>query len=123
MCAPSPSASWLTGSSIDTPPGACWLMTAYAASDASCDASTEISSDSIHLQGKLSAVAIQPADALAALRRVDLFAGLSEPELNALAGTLHSKRYDAGQVIFLRGDPGSSLYLVRSGRVRVVLTS
>ncbi len=96
---------------------------AYAASDASCEASTEISSQSIHLQGKLSAVAIQPADALAALRRVDLFAGLSEPELNALAGTLHSERYDAGQVIFLRGDPGSSLYLVRSGRVRVVLTS
>src|SRR5437762_12430645 len=83
MCAPSPSASWLTGSSIDTPPGACWLMTAYAASDASCDASTEISSHSIHLQGKLSAVAIQPADALAALRRVDLFAGLSEPELRS----------------------------------------
>jgi len=54
---------------------------------------------------------------------VDLFAGLGESELSELARVLQSKRCDAGQVICLRGDPGSSLYLIRGGQVRVVLTS
>ncbi len=68
-------------------------------------------------------MAIPASGALEALRRVALFSGLSEEQLTELALRLHSKRYDAGQVICLRGDPGNSLYLIRSGRIRVVLTS
>jgi CRP-like cAMP-binding protein len=58
-----------------------------------------------------------------ALRRVELFSGLDTDQLAELAGKLRGKRCAAGQVICLRGDPGNSLYLIRSGRVRVVLTS
>ena len=60
---------------------------------------------------------------LAALRHVDLFADVPQPVLATLAGTMQRKLFDAGTVIFLRGDPGTSLYLIHTGRVRIGLSS
>lgn len=57
------------------------------------------------------------------LRRVDLFSQFPTTELAALGQRLQRKRYHAGQVIFQRGDPGSSLLLITSGQVRIALTS
>lgn len=50
-----------------------------------------------------------PAPLVAALARVD--------------GCLPRRRYAKGEVIFLQGDPGTSLFIVESGRVKITLSS
>jgi CRP-like cAMP-binding protein len=57
------------------------------------------------------------------LCRVDLFAVLAAPEQAQLATLFRRRRYRSGAVLFLRGDPGASLYLVEEGWVRLVLAS
>lgn len=55
----------------------------------------------------------------ALLRRVPLFAELSEQEAAHIAAVAVSRRFEAGTRIFQEGDSGDSCYVVRSGRVRV----
>lgn len=55
----------------------------------------------------------------AALRRITLFAGLSDAALIALAARARVRRYRKGEVLFHRDDPGTSLFLVESGRVKI----
>jgi CRP-like cAMP-binding protein len=62
-----------------------------------------------------------PGEAI--LSRVDLFAALSPQERAQLATVLHRRRFPKGAVLFLRGDPGSSLCIVEEGWVKLVLTS
>lgn len=57
------------------------------------------------------------------LERAELFAGLSRETLSAIAGAMRPETYTAGQTIFSRGETGSNLYLVTSGRVRISVTS
>lgn len=57
------------------------------------------------------------------LRHTALFSGLTDDELGLLALQLVRHTFGAGVVIFHRGTPGSALYLVESGRVRVFLLS
>jgi CRP-like cAMP-binding protein len=61
--------------------------------------------------------------AAAVLGRVPLFAGLSADELAGLATGLRARQYARGEVVFLAGDPGSSLCIVESGRVRLGFSS
>jgi CRP-like cAMP-binding protein len=63
-----------------------------------------------------------PADATT-LGRVPLFSGLAEADLAALAGRLRSRRYGRGEAVFLHGDPGTSLCIVETGRVKLGFTS
>jgi CRP-like cAMP-binding protein len=60
------------------------------------------------------------ATLLAATR---LFAGLDEETLGRLAERSTLRRYRRGQVIFAQGDPGDSLFVVASGRVKVMVGS
>lgn len=60
---------------------------------------------------------------VAALRRVPFLTVLPERELEQLALQTHPRRYRAGDIIFHREDPGSTLYIVQSGRVKLVLAS
>ena len=46
---------------------------------------------------------------------------LDEKDLAALAADLDVVRFSAGQVLFNYGDPGDSLYVIRSGEVEVFL--
>jgi CRP-like cAMP-binding protein len=62
-----------------------------------------------------------PAPAI--LERVPLFEGLAGAPLDALAGHLRRRRYAKGEVVFLRGDPGTNLCIVEEGGVKIVLTS
>ncbi len=57
------------------------------------------------------------------LAQVSLFAELSEGELESLAAGLERRRYARGQTIFMRGDPGTSLYIIESGIVKIIVTS
>lgn len=62
-------------------------------------------------------------DELSALAGVPLFADLEQAEIERLGAGLRRRQYTKGQAIVLRGDPGSTLYIVRSGLVKVVVTS
>lgn len=58
-------------------------------------------------------------DRMEFLKRVPLFAGLSDAELRALAADLMARRFTAGETIFCEGDVGRVLYLVAEGQVRI----
>jgi CRP-like cAMP-binding protein len=59
----------------------------------------------------------------AALRRVGLFASLSDGQLSELARVARRYRYDRDEVIFYQGDPGDTFYVILSGQVKVGVTS
>ena len=53
------------------------------------------------------------------LAEVPLFQLLSEDERNLLATELDLVRYGAGEIVFVTGDPGDSMYVIRKGEVEV----
>ena len=55
------------------------------------------------------------------LRTVPLFSKLDAEELRRFAELTRQKHYPKGSVIVFEEDPGDSLFVVRSGRVKVVL--
>ena len=58
------------------------------------------------------------------LAKTSLFGPLADADRRAVAQEMRETAFDAGQVIFARGDPGREIYLVGSGRVRLsILTS
>ncbi|MBI3969213.1 MAG: Crp/Fnr family transcriptional regulator [Chloroflexi bacterium] len=59
----------------------------------------------------------------ALLQKVDLFAELPLDELARLAAAVRRRRFPKGSVIFHETDPGLGLYVIESGRVKIVLTS
>lgn len=52
-----------------------------------------------------------------------LFRGLGEAELERLTRHLHRRRFQRGEPIFRKGDPGDSVMAVGSGRVRISSSS
>ena len=57
------------------------------------------------------------------LKRVQIFAGLDDRELRALAARAVRKKYEADQQIFSEGEPCAGLYVVASGKIRIFKTS
>jgi len=53
------------------------------------------------------------------LRGIPLFAGLTETESTVLGRLLRSRRYERGATIFHQGDPGTCLYLISSGVIKI----
>jgi CRP/FNR family cyclic AMP-dependent transcriptional regulator len=60
---------------------------------------------------------------LADLRRTDLFGSADPALLTPLAAKAFLRRFAAGQVVFTEGEPSDHLYVVRDGRVRVLMRS
>jgi CRP/FNR family cyclic AMP-dependent transcriptional regulator len=56
-----------------------------------------------------------------ALRRVPLFAELSDEEIERVADLARERAYPKGSVILFEDDPGDALYVVATGSVKVVL--
>lgn len=61
------------------------------------------------------------SDPAALLRRVPLFAGLSEETLAGLAGRLRRRTFRRGTTIFHKDQAGDALHVIASGRVRFFL--
>jgi CRP/FNR family transcriptional regulator, cyclic AMP receptor protein len=57
------------------------------------------------------------------LSHVSLFADLDEDHLRQVAEQLRPRRYRRGETVFVTGDPGTSLCMVSTGRVKLALTS
>jgi CRP/FNR family cyclic AMP-dependent transcriptional regulator len=65
---------------------------------------------------------VQP-DVLGELRRTSLFASARDDQLRPLTDRAYTRRLAPGQILFTEGEPSEHLYVVRSGRVRIVVTS
>jgi len=57
------------------------------------------------------------------LKRVHLFQSLSDEDSERLAASLRHRPLKKGETLFRKGDEGNSLYIVRSGSIRIVLPS
>ena len=57
------------------------------------------------------------------LRNVSFFAGLSDQELEVLADSLGKRTFGKGMIIFHKGSPGQTLYIIESGKVRIFILS
>jgi len=55
------------------------------------------------------------------LQSIPLFRHLAEDEIHRLADLARQRKYPKGSVILFEDDPGDALYVVVSGRVKVVL--
>lgn len=60
-------------------------------------------------------------DILAALKQVPLFEDLSRSELKKILRILHERTYQPGEVIFREGDPGAGMFIIRKGKVNIVI--
>ena len=58
---------------------------------------------------------------LEALRKSDLFEGLSDDELAAIAKMAREEVYDTGATIFRENEVAKNLYIVREGRVAILI--
>ncbi len=58
-------------------------------------------------------------DRIEFLKRLPLFADLDDAEIAALSKDFTSRHFQQGDMIFLQGDPGQTLFLIESGRVRI----
>lgn len=65
----------------------------------------------------------QDAAALAILKKVSVFSGLTEPEFSFLASHVLQRKYASGELIFTEGDECAGLYVVQSGNVRIFKSS
>jgi CRP-like cAMP-binding protein len=64
-----------------------------------------------------------PSALLAGLRGHHLFAGLSPPQMQRLLSLSHVEQYEAGHILFDRGQPAQHFFLVVEGQVNLVLYS
>jgi CRP/FNR family transcriptional regulator len=48
-----------------------------------------------------------------------LFSGLKPEELAAVASRAHRQCFEAGESVFLQGDPAKSIYLIKSGTIKL----
>jgi CRP/FNR family cyclic AMP-dependent transcriptional regulator len=62
-------------------------------------------------------------DVTGILRQTDLLCSVSAPDLEAVIAVSRLRAFRRGQVVFTRGDPGDTLIVVISGRVKVVVRS
>lgn len=64
-----------------------------------------------------------PSHAAETLRRVPIFNGLTETELQFLAERAVPRNYSKGELLFTEGDPCTGLFIIESGKVRIFKSS
>lgn len=60
-----------------------------------------------------------PADAAAALERVDLFADMNRRQVEELAGLLKERRFAQGETVILEGSGAAAFFMIKSGEATV----
>lgn len=64
-----------------------------------------------------------PLNARTIIERNTLFRGLAMATIEQVAALANRRNYEEGAVVFLRGDPGESLYGVVTGKVRISVSA
>lgn len=49
-----------------------------------------------------------------------LFSGLTPRELRNLSSILHHRTYQEGESVFLKGQPGAAMFIIKSGQVNII---
>jgi CRP/FNR family transcriptional regulator, cyclic AMP receptor protein len=62
----------------------------------------------------------QALERVEALRRSPLFTGMPVAVVAELAETVHERRYRRDEFLYVEGDPGLGIYIIRRGSVRLV---
>ncbi len=57
------------------------------------------------------------------LRTVEMFSGLSDNQIEKLAGSFEEQEYKRDEILFSQGQQGDRLYLIRDGFVEVLVDS
>jgi len=57
------------------------------------------------------------------LARVPLFAGLSPEKLATLENVTQRRSFKRGEIVFHKGDPGDTLFMITQGQVKIILPS
>lgn len=57
------------------------------------------------------------------LRGVSILSGLTDAQLGVLAASFHRRTYPSRAIIFHQGEPGTALYIIVAGKVRVFISS
>jgi len=65
----------------------------------------------------------KPTNNIETLRRVAIFADLSEAELQFLAERAVPRDYDSGEQIFAEGEPCAGLFIVETGAIKIFKSS
>ena len=55
------------------------------------------------------------------LKQVPLFGSLSPGDMEALAASIHTRSYRRGDALFRKDSEGTTLFIIRTGRVKIVL--
>lgn len=76
-----------------------------------------------HQEPAAAATVSHVQDASHALRSVPLFAAAGDDELERLAAVTFPRRLARGQVLFTEGERSEHLYVVASGRIKVLVSS
>lgn len=53
------------------------------------------------------------------LKKIYLFAGLNDDELDEIAALTLERKYQKGRIIFVEGEPGEAIYFLKSGLIKV----
>jgi hypothetical protein len=69
-----------------------------------------------HREGGMTMSSVERA---AALRQVDLFAGLAADDLLQIASVAEERSFEAGEYLFYEGEEGDYMYLVLEGQIRI----
>jgi CRP-like cAMP-binding protein len=72
--------------------------------------------------GTAQASALRPLDRRRLLANVSIFSSLDERALDELVRVTSTRRLDAGEVLFHKGDPGRQLFGVLDGRLKILAT-
>lgn len=56
---------------------------------------------------------------LSYLQRIPLFYGLPETQLLEISGLIHERNYQKGRIIFMEGEPGEALFILKSGLIKL----
>jgi len=73
--------------------------------------------------GTIANVAETKVDLVQTLAKVQIFSGLTKPELAFLAQRAVPRRFSPGETVFSEGEPCAGLYVVESGHVRIFKSS
>jgi len=65
----------------------------------------------------------KPSNAIGTLRRVAIFADLSETELKFLSERAVARDYQSGEQVFAEGEPCAGLFVVETGAVKIFKSS
>jgi len=57
------------------------------------------------------------------LKRIPLFAGLSEGDIDKISKLVRERAYKKNMIIFMEGEPGEAVYFLRCGKVKIYKTS